>query len=196
MRIKLLVGLSNPGDTYQRTRHNAGAWLVDALAYREHLVFASEKKFHAQLTAWQSASSSCLVLRPTTFMNHSGNAVRAVSQFYRILPEEILIAHDELDLAPGRIKLKTGGGHAGHNGLRDVMNQLGSPDFHRLRIGIGHPGHKTLVTDYVLGTPSVSDRQTIMTGIAGILPYMSEIFSGQFEPVMNRLARDKDEHGI
>lgn len=192
MSIKLLVGLSNPGDTYQRTRHNAGAWLVEALADQERLNFSLEKKFQANIATLKGPEGSCLVVLPTTFMNHSGIPVRAMSQFYRLSPEHILVVHDDLDLAPGRIKLKTGGGHGGHNGLRDIIAQLGSADFHRLRIGIGHPGHKSLVHDYVLGTPSTTDRQTILAGITSILPYMSAVLAGQFDQVINRLARDKD----
>ncbi len=196
MPIKLLVALSNPGEAYQRTRHNAGAWFLDELAHSEQLVFAPEKKFQAELATLRVAGLSCLLVRPTVFMNHNGSSVRAVSQFYRLLPADILVVHDDLDLVPGRVKLKTGGGHGGHNGLRDVIAQLGSHDFHRLRIGIGHPGHKTLVHDYVLGTPSAADKKAILTSIARVLPHLPALLAGQFDQVTNRLARDKDNYGI
>ena len=196
MPIKRLVGLGNPGESYQHTRHNAGVWLVDALAQQAHVLLTTEKKFQGALATYPGGESSCMLLRPSTFMNHNGASVRAVSQFYRLSRAEILIVHDDLDLAPGRLKLKTGGGHGGHNGVRDVIAQLGGADFHRLRIGIGHPGHKTLVHDYVLSTPALADNQAILAGIQRILPHMSAVFAGQFEKVTSFLARDKDEHGI
>ncbi len=173
MSIKLIVGLRNPGATYQHTRHNAGAWFVEALSKHEHAVFKSDKKMQCELTDVDIKNNPCKALLPLTFMNHSGIPVRAVCQFYRIEPQQILVVHDELDLPAGRIKLKTGGGHGGHNGLRDIISQLGSNDFHRLRVGIGHPGHKELVVDYVLGKPSPTDRELIFSAIdrgIGVLP--------------------------
>ena len=159
MSIKLIVGLRNPGSAYADTRHNAGGWFVEALAQHYNAVFKLEKKMHGELTHLEINNESCKALLPLTFMNRSGLSVHAICQFYRIEAHEILIAHDELDLPAGRIKLKTGGGHGGHNGLRDIINQLGSTDFHRLRVGIGHPGHKELVLNYVLGKPSQHERQ-------------------------------------
>lgn len=165
MSIKLIVGLRNPGAAYEYTRHNAGGWLVEALARHYNVLFKVDKKLHGELTHIEINGLSCKVLLPLSFMNHSGLSVQAVCQFYRIEPNEILVAHDELDLPVSRIKLKTGGGHGGHNGLRHIINQLGSTDFHRLRIGIGHPGHKDLVSDYVLGKPSQHDRQLMLAAI-------------------------------
>ena len=161
MSIKLIVGLRNPGKAYARTRHNAGGWFVTALAECYNVLFKMDKKLHGELANLDISNEPLKALLPIDFMNHSGVAVRAACQFYRIEPHELLVAHDDLDLPVGRIKLKTSGGHGGHNGLRDIITQLGSTEFHRLRVGIGHPGHKDLVLDYVLGTPSQHDRQLI-----------------------------------
>lgn len=187
MAIKLIVGLQNPGSTYADTRHNAGGWFGEQLAEHLRTPFKPEKKLHGALAVLTRDGHTCRILLPDTFMNHSGRAVRAVSQFYRILPDEILVAHDELDLACGRIKLKSGGGHGGHNGLRDIINQLGSNDFHRLRIGIGHPGHKDLVLQYVLGKPPVADRNAIDDAITRAFGITPELFAGNLAAAMNRL---------
>ena len=187
MAIKLLVGLRNPGEVYQQTRHNAGEWLVSALARRQSAVFQGDKKFQGEIAALACDGLACHALLPLTFMNLSGLSVRAVSQFYRILPHEILVVHDDLDLLPGRIKLKTGGGHGGHNGLRDLISQLGSADFHRLRVGIGHPGDKSLVLNYVLGKPSVADREAIMQAIDHALDIIPTVLAGHITQAMTRL---------
>lgn len=187
MPIKLIVGLQNPGACYQHTRHNAGGWFVDALAKQGGFVFKSDKKMQGELTDCRVSNATCKLLLPLTFMNHSGAPVRAFCQFYRIEPNEILVAHDELDLDAGRIKLKTGGGHGGHNGLRDIISQLGHADFHRLRIGVGHPGHKELVLDYVLGKPSQHERVLIADAISRGVAVIPTLLNGNVANAMNIL---------
>ncbi len=184
MSIKLIVGLRNPGAAYQYTRHNAGGWFVEALAKQDNAAFRSDKKMQAELADLDMQHHSCKAVLPLSFMNHSGFPVRAVSQFYRFEPHEILVVHDELDLPVGRIKLKTGGGHGGHNGLRDIITQLGSTDFHRLRIGIGHPGHRELVLDYVLGKPSQVDRELIFNAIDRVVPAIPKVVEGNMAIAM------------
>ncbi len=185
MSIKLIVGLRNPGAAYQHTRHNAGGWFVDALAKRHHAAFKSDKKMQCELADLGLPDAATKLLMPLTFMNHSGFPVRAVCVFYRIEPEELLVVHDELDLPTGRLKLKTGGGHGGHNGLRDIISLLGSTDFHRLRVGIGHPGHKDLVLDYVLGKPSQQDRQLIFDAIDRGVDAIGTVLTGTMAAAMN-----------
>lgn len=187
MTIQLVVGLQNPGTSYKATRHNAGGWFVDALVNQAHAILKTEKSLQAEIAVVSSEHLSYKVALPLTFMNHSGRAVRSVSNFYRILPENILIVHDDLDLPVGRVKLKTGGGHGGHNGIRDIIQQLGTADFHRLRVGIGHPGHKDGVFDYVLGKPSVDDRNKINHAIEQALTVMPLIISDQWPLAMNIL---------
>lgn len=187
MAIKLIIGLRNPGSAYEHTRHNAGAWLVTSLAQRHNASFKTEKRMQGELAELVINQNSCKLMLPLTFMNLSGQPTRAISQFYRILPEEVMVVHDELDLSVGRIKLKTGGGHGGHNGLRDITAQLGSPDFHRLRIGIGHPGHKDLVHPYVLNKPSIHDKQQIYDAIDRGIAVMPLVLSGDIARAMNQL---------
>ena len=185
MSIKLIVGLCNPGAAYQYTRHNAGGWFVEALAKQDNAVFKADKKMQGGLAELNVQNLTCKLLLPLTFMNHSGFPVRAVCQFYRIEPHELLVVHDELDLPTGRIKLKTGGGHGGHNGLRDIISQTGSTDFHRLRVGIGHPGHKELVLDYVLGKPSQHDRELIFDAIVRGVTAIPTVLTGNMAAAMN-----------
>lgn len=187
MTIKLIVGLRNPGSAYEYTRHNAGSWLASLLAQRYSASFKTEKKLQAELAELSIQTQSCKLALPMTFMNHSGQPTRMISQFYRIEPEEIVVIHDELDLPPGRIKLKTGGGHGGHNGLKDIIMQLGSSDFHRLRIGIGHPGHRDFVHNYVLSKPSMEDRQQIYDAIDRGIAVMPFVLAGQLAQAMNQL---------
>lgn len=187
MAIKLIIGLRNPGSAYEHTRHNTGGWLISALAQRHSVFFKLEKKMQAELAELELNQYAAKLVLPTSFMNHSGQPTRLISQFYRIQPQEILVVHDELDLPPGRIKLKTGGGHGGHNGLRDIIAQLGSTEFHRLRIGIGHPGHRDLVHQFVLGRPSVQDRQLIYDAIDRGIAAMPLVFSGDLSRAMNQL---------
>ena len=187
MAIKLIIGLRNPGSAYEHTRHNAGGWLASALAQRSSTHFKLDKKMQAELADLELNQHLCKLALPLTFMNHSGQPARAISQFYKILPEEILVVHDELDLSVGRIKLKTGGGHGGHNGLRDITAQLGSAEFHRLRIGIGHPGHRDLVHQYVLSKPSMHDRQQIYDAIDRGIAVMPLVLSGDLARAMNQI---------
>lgn len=162
MSIKLIVGLANPGAEYAATRHNAGAWYVDLLADRHHQPLKEEAKFYGYTARLNIDGEDVRLLVPTTFMNLSGKAVSAMANFYRIQPEEILVAHDELDLPPGVAKFKLGGGHGGHNGLKDIISKLGNnPGFHRLRVGIGHPGDKNKVVGFVLGKPPASEQKLI-----------------------------------
>lgn len=187
MPIKLIVGLRNPGQAYENTRHNAGEWFVSAWANHVRSTFRAEKKFQGDMALLNADTGPYYLLLPLTFMNLSGASVRAVSQFYRILPNEILVAHDELDLPAGRIKLKTGGGHGGHNGLRDIITQLGSSDFHRLRVGIGHPGHKELVLNYVLSKPPSEEKQLTSRTIESVFEMMPLLLAGRVSDAMNQL---------
>jgi peptidyl-tRNA hydrolase, PTH1 family len=185
--IRLVVGLGNPGEQYEATRHNVGFWLVDgiAMAFRES--FRAEPKFHGQLCRVTVGGSDLRLLKPSTYMNRSGQSVAAVARYYSIPPEQILIAHDELDLPVGQLRLKQGGGHAGHNGLRDTIAALGSREFWRLRIGIAHPGDRTLVTGYVLGRPSRADADQITAVLQDAERALDDLVGGRFQLVMNRL---------
>jgi len=165
MPIKLIVGLGNPGKKYDATRHNAGFWLAERLAAQRRLSLRKEPKFHGLAAKLDTASGHAWLLLPQTWMNESGSAVGALAQFHKIAADEILVAHDELDLPPGGVKLKQGGGHAGHNGLRDIIEHLGTADFWRLRIGIGHPrdvaASEQEVVDFVLHPPGKEERALI-----------------------------------
>lgn len=160
--IKLIVGLANPGAEYATTRHNAGAWFTDLLAERHNQSLKEESKFFGYTGRLNIDGQDIRLLVPTTFMNLSGKAVTAMAGFYRITAEEILVAHDELDLPPGVAKFKQGGGHGGHNGLKDIISKLGNnANFHRLRIGVGHPGDRNKVVGFVLGKPPLSEQHLI-----------------------------------
>ena len=185
--IGLIAGLGNPGADYAATRHNAGFWFVDALAAAHGASLRAEAKFHGELGRAAVGGRDVWLLKPTTFMNHSGQAVAAVARYYKLAPEQILVAHDDLDLPVGTARLKRGGGHGGHNGLRDIINHLGSRDFLRLRLGIHHPGDSKAVVDYVLGRPSAADREAIEDAIARALDVMPLVVSGDLERAMNRL---------
>lgn len=187
MTIKLIVGLRNPGATYQHTRHNAGEWFVEKLVKQSSGTLKSDKKMQGETADLVLHHTPFKVLLPLSYMNLSGASVRAVCQFYRLEPKEVLVAHDDLDLPAGGIKLKTGGGHGGHNGLRDIISQLGSSDFHRLRIGIGHPGHKELVLEYVLGKPSQLDRSLIIKAIDQGLSVLPMALTGLMTNAMSVL---------
>lgn len=182
----LIVGLGNPGDRYSETRHNAGFWFVERLAEREGLRFRSEAKFSGELCRWSSAAESW-ILKPTTFMNRSGQAVGALARFYKVPADEILIVHDELDLPAGSARLKLGGGHGGHNGLRDIINHLSTREFRRLRLGIDHPGHRDQVVNYVLDQPSKADRKAIDEAIDEALAVLPDVIAGRHDQAMNRL---------
>jgi len=189
MTIKLIVGLKNPGEQYAKTRHNAGAWLLEALANSMPCSWALKKEMLGEVTEWVFPSGKVIAVLPTTFMNLNGQTVAAFARYYRIQPQEILVAHDDLDLPVGSVRLKKGGGHGGHNGLQDLIRHLGSADFYRLRIGIGHPGDKTQVANYVLNAPSVSERKLLTDAIEHVLPYMPQIVKGDIDTVMNSLHR-------
>jgi PTH1 family peptidyl-tRNA hydrolase len=165
---RAIVGLGNPGPEYARTRHNAGFWLADQLVDGAHGSFRAETKFNGEMAKINVGDAELLVLKPTTFMNRSGEAVQKLAQFYKLAPAEILVVHDELDLPAGTVRLKAGGGHGGHNGLRSLHQHLGA-EYLRLRIGIGHPGSKDEVLNYVLGRPSKADEDLISIAIRAAL---------------------------
>lgn len=186
--IQLIAGLANPGKEYAKSRHNAGAWLINALLHQHSLsALKVENKFHASLTTWSLATGKCYVLIPNTYMNNSGLAISAIANFYRIPSACILIVHDDLDLLPGVARYKQGGGDGGHNGLKDIMTHLHSKDFWRLRLGIGHPGQRDRVHDYVLGTPSVADKQRIGLAIELALNTLTGFAEGKQEQAMQIL---------
>ncbi len=186
--IKLIVGLANPGSQYQDTRHNAGAWYVQELARCYQIQLKSESKFHALVGKGLIGGYEVKLLIPTTFMNLSGKAIQAVANFYKIQPEEILVAHDELDVDAGTLKLKKGGGHGGHNGLRDTISKLGNnKDFLRLRVGIGHPGHKSKVTGYVLNKPTSDEKNAINIAIDEAVRETETLLKGDWDLAVQRL---------
>lgn len=185
--IRLIVGLGNPGREYETTRHNAGYWWVDELARLQNLGFKNEAKFHGLTARGQLHGHEMLLLKPQTFMNISGRAVGALAQFYKILPAEMLVVHDELDLPPGMARLKLGGGHGGHNGLKDIIAHLGSKDFWRLRLGIGHPGDRTDVAGYVLNDPRREERELIDAAMQRALDVAHLIIEGKTEAAMLKL---------
>jgi len=185
--IRLIVGLGNPGREYEDTRHNAGCWWLDAFARAEGFGFRSEHKFHGLAARGIWHGHELWLLKPQTFMNVSGRSVGALAQFYKIAPAEILVVHDELDLPPGNAKLKLGGGHGGHNGLKDIIAHLGSRDFWRLRLGIGHPGARAEVSNFVLNNPRREERDAIDHAIARALDVASLIVEGKQEAAMLKL---------
>ncbi len=174
-----MVGLGNPGAEYEATRHNAGFWWIDAVARQLKAGLVAERSYHGLVARVNGPGGPLWLLEPQTYMNLSGKAVGALARFYKIAPEEILVAHDELDLPPGEIKLKQGGGHAGHNGLRDIHAQLGSADYWRLRIGIGHPGVKAEVVNYVLGKPMAEHREAIDAALQRALGALDALRAGE-----------------
>lgn len=191
--IQLIAGLANPGKQYSQTRHNAGAWLIEALLHRESLTLKTETKFHSRMISWILAAGKCWLLIPTTYMNDSGRAIQAVAKFYQIPPSAMLIVHDDLDLPPGIARFKQGGGEAGHNGLKDITNRLHSQDYWRLRIGIGHPEHRDRVHDYVLNAPSVADKQKIETSIDYALDNLTLFLQGEQQKAIQTLHNVKIE---
>ena len=187
--LRLLVGLGNPGSEYTNTRHNVGVWFVDqVLRHYGGAPPTTDSKLHGLTSQLSIGGTTLRILVPTTFMNNSGRSVAAIANFYKIDPATILIAHDELDIAPGTARLKEGGGHGGHNGLRDIISCLGNQkQFARLRIGIGHPGNAKQVSNYVLKPPSADDRTAIEATIDETLRCFDDIVSGQWQPAMNQL---------
>jgi PTH1 family peptidyl-tRNA hydrolase len=179
--IKLFVGLGNPGPEYAATRHNAGSWCLDALARQLKVTLSMEKAYHGLVARAEAQGQTLWLLQPQTFMNLSGKSVAALARFYKITPQEILVAHDELDIAPGQAKLRFAGSHAGHNGLRDIHAQLGSDAYWRLRLGIGHPGHKAEVVNWVLKRPPLDERIAIDQCIDRCLTAFPAFVSGAMD---------------
>lgn len=185
--LRLIVGLGNPGAEHLGTRHNAGFWFVDALAQRDGVRFGLESKLFGETAKLDFSGRTVWMLKPATFMNASGKSVTAALRYWKIAPEEMLVAHDELDLPPGVARLKFDGGHGGQNGLRDIIRLLGHGKFHRLRIGIGHPGHKDRVTPWVLGRPGAADEALILRAIAAADAVLPLAVEGNFSDAMTRL---------
>jgi PTH1 family peptidyl-tRNA hydrolase len=179
--IKLFVGLGNPGPEYEATRHNAGFWWIDALARERKLTLVPERSYHGLVSRMQVGGQPVWLLEPQTFMNLSGKSVAALARFFKIEPHEILVVHDELDVVPGQAKLKRGGSHAGHNGLRDIHAQLGTGDYWRLRLGIGHPGVKSEVIGWVLKKPLKEQREAIEDAIARTLHAFPALVAGEMD---------------
>lgn len=190
--IQLIVGLGNPGPEYDQTRHNAGALFVERLADRERVSLSLDKKYFGLVGKFSHQGRDVRLLIPTTFMNRSGQSVAALANFFRITPDAILVAHDELDMPPGVAKLKQGGGHGGHNGLRDIIAQLGNQNnFHRLRLGIGHPGHSSMVSNFVLGRAPRSEQDLLDTSIDFALGVLPEMLAGEWTKAMHKLHSQK-----
>jgi PTH1 family peptidyl-tRNA hydrolase len=189
--IKLFVGLGNPGAEYEDTRHNAGFWWVDALARELNVNLVPDKSYFAKVARTQIKGQTVWLLEPQTFMNLSGKSVGALAKFFKIAPQEILVAHDELDVVPGEAKLKFGGSHAGHNGLRDIHAQLGTGDYWRLRLGIGHPGVKAEVINWVLKKPMAEQRDLIQESIARSVKAADMLMQGDMEKAMVQIHTSK-----
>ncbi len=182
-----MVGLGNPGSRYSKTRHNAGYWFVDALAHQEGANFKAQGRLHGALCEFEQAGQRLRLLKSDSFMNNSGRAVAAVARFYRYTPEQILVVHDDIDLEPGAVRLKQGGGHGGHNGLRDIIACLGSRDFQRLRIGVGHPGHRDEVVSYVLRSTPADEQTLIDEALTDALSCAPRFLAGESAAAMNIL---------
>lgn len=185
--IRLLVGLGNPGPEYEATRHNAGFWLVDEVARLLKTSLVPERSYHGLAARAVTPHGPVWLLEPMTYMNLSGKSVAALARFFKIAPEEILVAHDELDLLPGQVKMKLGGSHAGHNGLKDIQAQLGSAAFWRLRLGIGHPGVKAEVANYVLRKPPLAERQAIDDATAQALKALDLLLAGEMDRALMKV---------
>ncbi len=190
--IQLIVGLGNPGPEYEQTRHNAGALFVERVASAQGVNLATDKKYFGLVGKFSHEGRDVRLLIPTTYMNRSGQSVAALANFFRIPPAAILVAHDELDMPPGTAKLKLGGGHGGHNGLRDIIAQLGNQNsFYRLRLGIGHPGDKNLVSGFVLGRAPRSEQEKLEASIDFALDVLPEMLAGDWTKAMQKLHGQK-----
>jgi peptidyl-tRNA hydrolase, PTH1 family len=185
--IKLIVGLGNPGQQYEKTRHNAGFLFLDSLASERARTWSNKADFQGLMSECTFANEKIILLKPQAYMNRSGQSVGKVARYYKIMPEEILVVHDELDFDAGVVKLKKDGGHAGHNGLRDIITHLGTKDFYRLRIGIGRPPVGMVVADYVLSTPPKNDWQLMFAAIAHGMGFIDQIIAGDVAAAMNKL---------
>jgi PTH1 family peptidyl-tRNA hydrolase len=190
--LRLIVGLGNPGAEHARTRHNAGFWFIDALASAAGARFGLESKLHGETAKANIGGRNLWLLKPATYMNVSGRSVAAALRYFKIEPEECLVAHDELDLMPGTARLKFDGGHGGQNGLRDIVQVLGHGRFHRLRLGIGHPGHKDRVTSWVLGKPGKDDEVSMLRAVDDALAVLPLAVAGDMNEAMKRLHTPKD----
>ena len=191
-QIKLIVGLGNPGREYERTRHNAGFWWVDAIAERKRAAWKKEAKFSGWTARVEEGGAEYLLLKPSTYMNESGRSVSAILRFYKIETPQMLVVHDELDLEPGVVRLKRGGGTGGHNGLTDIGEALGTKDFWRLRIGIGHPGDKDLVADYVLAKARRAEQDAIDPVFERSLDLLPKLAAGRMQDAMTWLHTDPE----
>jgi peptidyl-tRNA hydrolase, PTH1 family len=185
--IRLLVGLGNPGPEYEATRHNAGFWWIDEVARKLGVHLVPERSYFGLAARVTRPDGPIWLLEPMTFMNLSGKSVSALARFFKIAPQEILVVHDELDLLPGQMKMKLGGSHAGHNGLKDIHAQLGTADYWRLRLGIGHPGVKAEVVNYVLRKPSPEHREAIEKAIEQSLGALHLLLAGDMERAMMKI---------
>ena len=185
--IKLLVGLGNPGQKYSKTRHNAGFLLLDELAKNKGVVFSRQARFFGDLAEFNSGSAKVYLLKPSTFMNRSGQSVSSVMKYYKLKPEEIRVVHDELGFDVGTLRLKSEGGHGGHNGLRDIIASLGVKNFKRLRVGIGRPGSGKVVADYVLSDFSKSDLQQVKELFFDFIKYVPLLLGGDYDAVTREL---------
>jgi len=185
--IRLMVGLGNPGPEYDATRHNAGFWWVDEVARKLGATLLPDRSYHGLVARVNRPDGPVWLLQPQTYMNLSGKSVSALARFFKIAPDEILVAHDELDLLPGHMKMKLGGSHAGHNGLKDIHAQLGSADYWRLRLGIGHPGVKAEVINYVLRKPPLAERELVDKAIDRSLDALDLLLAGDMERATMKL---------
>jgi PTH1 family peptidyl-tRNA hydrolase len=185
--LRLIVGLGNPGAEHLRTRHNAGFWFLDALAQAEGARFGAESKLHGETAKIHLGGQAIWLLKPSTYMNRSGQSVGSALRYWKVEPEQMLVAHDDLDLPPGAARLKFDGGHGGQNGLRDLFAHLGHGRFHRLRLGIGHPGHRDQVTNWVLGKPGRVDEEAMLDAVAASLHVLPLAVEGNFNEAMKRL---------
>ena len=190
-KIELIAGLGNPGAKYEGTRHNVGFWFVDQLAHSKGCSLRHESKFQGEVGKISIDGQTVWLIKPMTFMNLSGQAVSALANYYKVPVENILAVHDELDLPPGVLRLKKGGGHGGHNGLRDMIAHFSSKEFMRLRVGIGHPGSSSEVTNYVLGSPSNDDKQLLQDAIEHSMTVLPQIVAGEYQKAMNHLHSSK-----
>ena len=191
--IRLIAGLGNPGVRYQDTRHNAGYWYVDRVAAAHGVGWRVESRFFGEVAEVRVDRQQLRLLKPTTFMNESGRSVGALARYFGLAPAQVLVAHDEIDLSPGTVRLKRGGGHGGHNGLRDIIPQLGGADFARLRIGVGHPGSKEQVVGYVLSRADVAQRKLIDDSVQRAADCFDDMVVNGLERVMNELHRRADD---
>jgi PTH1 family peptidyl-tRNA hydrolase len=187
--INLIVGLGNPGEQYRHTRHNAGAYLVELLAAASGSTLKTSKKFHGEYAIANYQQQTYYLLIPNTYMNNSGDSVKAIQQYYNIIPPAILVIHDELDLAPGVARIKFAGGSGGHNGLKSIITQLDSQQFHRLRLGIGHPGNSNLVTSYVLATPNTAELALLKQAMATTQAVLPHLITGDIATAQQLLHR-------